>query len=769
MKLRLRGREKISVLLRRPLPDVCGVTGTPETLRRIPRYVSGFVHPRSLQPFRQGYASRRTAIFSRPLLRRLVFLCCISGLGAFSCQPVGPSELPTGYPCEWSGQCRGGICLAAETAAGAATGWTDGLCSAPCPERACDGAAEVCVDLAEGGRCLPACGADPPCRAGYVCAADIGACLPDCRGGFDCGVGRECGTGGLCGWPAATGAVLGAACATSADCLSALCLPATAADGNATGWDGGMCVTPCPAGPCPDGATCARLGAERYCLPACAAADICRTGYVCSAALGVCLPDCRAGWDCGAGYACDAAGQCVVASDPGLPLGSPCAAAADCASGICFAAEVAGAATGWAGGLCVAPAEAGQCPEGTVPARLADGLWCVPRCAAALPCRAGYVCNAEFGGCLPDCRAGFTCGSGYACDAAGQCVVESDPGLGLGSPCTAAADCASGICFAAEVAGAATGWAGGMCVAPAEAGQCPANTVPARLDAGLWCVPVCAGALPCRAGYVCSADVGGCLPDCRAGFACAAGFVCGDDGRCSPDEPVLAPLGAPCTATTDCASGVCLAAESAGAPTGWTDGLCAEYCTNWTCPLEAACAVLSGHALCLPACAADGDCRPGYVCAAEFGVCLPDCNGGFACGPGLECGPDGHCTPPVVPVDKLGAPCTHGFSCESGFCIPETSAGAPTGWPGGTCSLPCASTDDCPAGSSCTALSGRGYCLADCRAAADCRAGYVCNSTAAVCLPHCATEGFSCGAFVCRVDGQCSGPPSTLPASGAAR
>ncbi len=99
---RLRGAERISVLLRRPLPDACGVTGTPETLRRIPRYVSGFLHSRSLQSFRERYASRRTALCSAPLTscrpgrraRATLAALLVWVLPSAACGP-GASDAPT--------------------------------------------------------------------------------------------------------------------------------------------------------------------------------------------------------------------------------------------------------------------------------------------------------------------------------------------------------------------------------------------------------------------------------------------------------------------------------------------------------------------------------------------------------------------------------------------------------------------------------------------------------------------------------------------------
>ena len=89
--------------------------------------------------------------------------------------------------------------------------------------------------------------------------------------------------------------------------------------------------------------------------------------------------------------------------------------------------------------------------------------------------------------------------------------------------------------------------------------------------------------------------------------------------------------------------------------------------------------------------------------------------GPFACGVD-DVGPQGH---------MVGGRCAVDNDCVK-RCVTGTS------FPGGYCTVSCATDNDCPGGATCAAVSGitGGICLATCRVPADCNgygAGYQCN------------------------------------------
>ncbi|MEW5743731.1 MAG: hypothetical protein AB1938_32765, partial [Myxococcota bacterium] len=108
---------------------------------------------------------------------------------------------------------------------------------------------------------------------------------------------------------------------------------------------------------------------------------------------------------------------------------------------------------------------------------------------------------------------------------------------------------------------------------------------------------------------------------------------------------------------------------------------------------------------------------------------------------------------------QVGQPCTSDAQCRppnSGFCIPESVFGQPTGWPGGACTRTCGgSTNACPPASTCVNFdsTGQPLCIATCpsprQGQSTCRSSYVCefNPSAAgpgICIPRCNSPGFTC-------------------------
>jgi len=330
---------------------------------------------------------------------------------------------PTGDPCSWGMQCEGGMCIA-ESVGSTRTGFSDGTCTELCIEQPCS-VGDVCVDLRDGLYCLPACGGESgECRPGYVCHSLLGACFPSCKN-TGCPGGMQCLPEGECGYEAATLTVLGGPCAGDSECQTGYCVTAFSG-GEFTGWHSGMCVQPCTDDGCPDGSEPVVLGQEPWCLPACLPDAPCREGYVCSPVAQACLPDCTLGWMCGEGYLCMADGTCQVDWAELNPLGGPCDADFDCASGWCAEETEVGVPTGWKGGMCTLPCGAG-CPLGTgCMVFLGEGI-CMPVCPPGSPpssgCRDGYICDPYVHMCLPDCRnEGWDCGDHFNCNGMGVCI-----------------------------------------------------------------------------------------------------------------------------------------------------------------------------------------------------------------------------------------------------------------------------------------------------------------------------------------------------------
>lgn len=658
-------------------------------------------------------------------MTRFIVACAALTLVA-ACADLTDDPAADGSACVIDAQCASRICLTA------ADGWPGGLCARACATTCEDGLA--CVLLEDGALCMPPCTTASQCRSGWVCAASVGACLPDCRSGWSCGAYACDQTTGACALPTSVGAANGSACTADATCSGGVCV--------GVGSPGAVCAAPCTDGACATGETCTRLGDSLLCLPACESAT-CASGLVCAASAGVCLPDCRAGWSCGSALVCSDGGTCELPTDPGAAVGEPCAADMDCAGGVCIGSE-----TG--AGVCAAPCASGECPAGQTCARLGDHLLCVPACTAGTPCTGALVCSESLAACLPDCRDGWSCGV-LQCDAqTGVCGLPTIAGGEVGDPCATSAACTSTVCFAATRAGAPTGWTGGMCVAPCIDGACPSSQSCVVLNQTPLCVPACAGG--CREGYVCSPGVDACLPDCRDGWPCGDGFTCGDDGRCRVPSGVAAPLGSACASGAGCESGICFEATDGGVQTGWKDGTCAAPCGSTACGGAQGCVVLDGGSWCLPPCVTGG-CRDGYVCSTDLDICLPDCRQGWSCGGAFTCGDDGQCRIELPTLLAVGDPCTSHAQCTSGACLVPPDNG--NAWVYGMCTQPCTTT--CPTDFICAPLGLSKLCVPACTPG--CPTGYVCSQQGQACVPSCQL-GFNCPPGVtCSQGGQCQGGP----------
>lgn len=228
------------------------------------------------------------------------------------------------------------------------------------------------------------CGDPPPPPMPDAGAPVYGA---PCGGGASCGPGLTClpdFPGGYC----------------TADCSSAACGAGAVCD---RGISPNLCTDACDdRTDCRDGYQCWRGG----CLPACTDAASCgSTGATCMD--GQCVgPECTDDGQCPPGYGCDA-GTCVERPDAGPVLlgdGQPCAADAECTSGICLP-----------------PARGGICSRACV-----DAI----TCAGEVPFSAA---------CGPVTRGGAV---------GTYCIPFGGAGEAMGDPCATNADCAASTCVA---------------------------------------------------------------------------------------------------------------------------------------------------------------------------------------------------------------------------------------------------------------------------------------------------------------------------------
>jgi hypothetical protein len=251
---------------------------------------------------------------------------CISLIGTFLSTVVsincsGRSNVKVGGACTRDESCTTGVCIR-ETRQGDQIFWQGGYCSGDCgTQKEC--LPDSCLSL-EDGRfyCVSSCNSNDDCRTGYVCAASVGACLPDCRLGWSCGSSLTCNTEtGTCDVPSVTPGPVGAPCTWNVECTSGLCTPEQGTSGP-TYWTGGSCTQDCASADCPSGATCMHFESDgSFCVASCATSSDCRSGYICNTDLpGLpdlpgCLPDCSQGWSCGTTFICDGqTGTCVAPS-----------------------------------------------------------------------------------------------------------------------------------------------------------------------------------------------------------------------------------------------------------------------------------------------------------------------------------------------------------------------------------------------------------------------------------------------------------------------
>ena len=526
-------------------------------------------------------------------------------VGGFSKSAERFTPFQPGKPCLLSGDCAVGACApeaiccdqpctgVCVACTAAKTGVADGTCAPipagadpddECPNQgpsscgkdgACDGAG-ACRRYPAGTVCVPvSCDlgvlSSAACDGAGTCAPNVTSCAP-----------HLCANAGACA----------TACAGDADCvLAAYCRP-----GDGTCQYDQALEKPCSAnGQCASGACVDGVCCDHPCAGLCEACSAAKTG--------------------------DVDGKCVPVPDDEDPDGEcPDDGALSCGrDGVC---DGAGACRTYEAGTTCKP-------------RLCIGNAAVQyQCDAARACAAAptgcgtYAC--ADGSCVGSCATSADCSESGFCEAA-ACT----PRRGVGEPCTAAEECATGHCV------------DGVCCDAVCAGQCetcgdpaaPGTCVPFDGDPEDRGRPACSPAAP---GEPCSArrcdgkTTGACGRYVKSELVCAWPSC----------EGAVATLQATCDGQGECL----------------TAGVIP--CGTYACDGDA----------CKADCAADTDCSPGHhcdppvcvsgrVCDGDHTVTTED-GGAIDCAP-YRCDANGRCKDSCASLDDCVAPlaCDHHGAC----------------------------------------------------------------------------------------------------------
>ncbi|MBU0552060.1 hypothetical protein KKF91_13980 [Myxococcota bacterium] len=352
---------------------------------------------------------------------------------------------------------------------------------------------------------------------------------------------------------------------------------------------------------------------------------------------------------------------------------------------------------------------------------------------------------------------------------AGGCKSISE---GRASPGTVGAECANAEACTQVIEAVCLKMTGGYCSAECAGGafECDDQSICEPLgDQAYYCLDGCLtenGDGDCRGEYRCRArpeivnadgrEVGVCLPACQRDADCEAGRRCDQaSGDCVAKGEKA--TGAACSKNSSCNGGLCLTGGD------FLGGYCSAQCANQFdgCEPGSLCAPIGGAAVCLDACAGDGDCRAaeGYRCRTigvvkdQTGadvpqrVCAPNCQSNASCEEGWRCDAQaGVCVEGVGAPNPLGGFCESDAECASGRCLTGAR------WPHGYCSSDCAA---------CEGVCGPdGVCLSACAHAQDCRLGYACVDGG--CLGPCAADADCAEGLRCeRATGLCVQPSTS--------
>lgn len=431
----------------------------------------------------------------------------------------------------------------------------------------------------------------------------------------------------------------------------------------------------------------------------------------------------------GSGLTCSASKDCPYVVDDG-PSGEYYAGQISCNGGVC---------NGPAGSI---PAGGKKLGDTCVSDLDCDKpLFCQPLSGASAVC--SQTCNPSQSG---SCPSGYTCYAYQGSTTQGACLKGSGGGgskKAVGETCTASSQCASGLCVNS----------GGKTT----------------------CEKPCTSDSQCGSGEKCSKFSG------KSYGACVK-----DSGSSTPDKK---PAGATCTASSQCASNICVGSGSTGT--------CVPECATKACPSGTNCLPLSsGKKGCFPggskklgeSCAGSSECSTS-VCAPNDGkyVCTQLCGSGNpACPSGYQCFQVGGGMSACFPAAKKagnGEACAGSSDCVSGLCIGSGATGtcvqpcttdaqcgagyacSPLSGGGGACTKlgdkqtgdPCEKPSDCASGT-CVTIDGKASCTATCGSSVDCSCGFECTTFQSGNKYCTAGKKVACvdNGAACTDDGECS-------------
>lgn len=415
----------------------------------------------------------------------------------------------------------------------------------------------------------------------------------------------------------------------------------------------------CASGHCVDGICCgsACLGRCKACRSLVSAKGI--TTVCGDVAQGQVDP--LASTPCVGGEACDGKGTCLKANS------RVCSLASECASGHCMDGRCCGSACAETCKSCAVSGSLGACSE--------------------LPVGS------------PDTNASTTCTGANACDGKGACKKDN------GQACTAAAECAVGLCV--------DGW----CCKSACTGTCMSCAVGGNVGQ---CVDVPAGH---QDSYAATAP-------------CTGANACDGKGACKVAN------GQTCTGAGACGSGHCV------------EGTCCESACAAACK---SCAFPGKRGTCvdLPAGSADntpaGACAGSKACDGQGGCRAAN---GQNCGAASQCG-SGFCVDGTCCGSACAMVCT---SCSlSGS--PGACSNIPAGQQDSNATVPCTGAGACDGQGACKKAAGQ-----SCSAAAQCGTGLCVDGTC--CDSACTATCKSCS--VAGSLGSCTNIPAGQQDSNAA-
>ncbi len=510
------------------------------------------------------------------------------------CGVVCTTLCAAGQHCGTNADCASGGCDNATT-----------LCvSDPCVDQHKDGT-ETDIDC--GGTCATKCQNAQACRVGGDCVSDVCSINQVCvanihlDGYVD---GNE--TDVDCGGDAPNGCPLGEGCKVGSDCASggtcnALTLRCVVPGCTDNVKNGNESSVDCGGAPF-NGIACSRCGNGKGCNTGSdCASGFCSGDGACVASL--CYDGVKDGSetdvDCGGSH-CSA--RCAA--------GASCGTGADCASGLCNAATQ----------KCVASECADGTKDGTE-TDVDCGGSCSTKCAvnktcaAATDCASG-LCNPTTHVCAATtCFDGVLDGNETAIDCGGSCPEK----CGTGQHCVAYSDCLSGACVSGSNTCATDQCHDGIQNGNETGVDC-GGSCSTGCGVGVACLTNadCANpqGLVGEAGYCDTATF-----TCDA-TSCTDGAKDGDEtdkdcgGSCNPCA-----IGQGCGAGTDCTSGWCNAARNMCVYNQCQDGIqeanelgldcggtvCGPL--SYTCPTNAGCVI------------GPRDCQSGYCSNAD--LCLP--------------------------------------------------------------------------------------------------------------------------------------------------